>query len=446
MKRNEVDAAVDLIVVGAGPAGIGAATEASRHGLRTVLLDENPSAGGRIWQGLPARGASNPEEAAACQKLADFTASGVETLFEASVWGIEPDGVVFLTKGGRALSLRARHILLATGTTERPMPIPGVTLPGVMTVGAAQIAWKTSLLLPDEHTWIAGQGPLIYLYAAQVIQAGGRLGGILSVADPKARWRALRHVPAARSDIIKGLGWLRALRGIPQFNVSDIRAEGDRALREVSFLVNGSRRVEKADLLLLHDGVIPSTQLTRAIGCDHHWDELRHCWQPSTNEWGETTVAGLIVAGDGAGIGGATAAFLSGQIAAIGCTDKATRDAQAAPLREMRGRALASRPFIDTLYVPLPVVPADTTMICRCEEVTAGDIRAAAKSGCLGLNQLKAYTRCGMGPCQGRMCGVPAGEVLARAHGWHPRDVEPFRTRFPAKPLTVGELASLAES
>jgi bacterioferritin-associated ferredoxin len=141
--------------------------------------------------------------------------------------------------------------------------------------------------------------------------------------------------------------------------------------------------------------------------------------------------------------------MLSGHIAALGCAqalgmiDAATRDREAAPLRARRSRALASRPFIDTLFPPLPISPDDTVLICRCEEVSAAAIRDAVKLGCQGLNQLKAYTRCGMGPCQGRMCGPSAAQVLATARGLHPREIEPYRTRFPARPLTVGELSGL---
>ena len=160
-------------------------------------------------------------------------------------------------------------------------------------------------------------------------------------------------------------------------------------------------------------------------------------------------MARVIAAGDGAGVGGAVAAVLSGQIAALGCAyalgviDAATRDREAAPLRARHARALASRPFIDAMFAPCPIDPDDSVLICRCEEVTAGQIRDAVRLGCQGLNQLKAFTRCGMGPCQGRMCGPSAADVLASARGVHPRAVEPYRTRFPARPLTVGELASL---
>jgi NADPH-dependent 2,4-dienoyl-CoA reductase/sulfur reductase-like enzyme len=441
----------DVVVVGAGPAGLAAAIETARHGLRTLLLDENQAAGGRIWQALEARG-GDTDDAVGISLIREFATSGAEVRYGASVWGIEPDGTVFWTWNGKAGSTRARRIVLATGTTERPMPIPGWTLPGVMTVGAAQIALKTGRLVTDGNTWIAGQGPLTLLYAVQAIRAGGKLAGILDLSRPSARWRAMRHLPGAITDIRKGLGWLREIRksGVPIWRATDPYAEGNGVLSRISFKLKFRRRTQPADTLLLHDGVIPSIQITRALGCAHTWDERQCCWRPVTNNWGETSTPGIVVAGDGAGVGGAVAAMLSGRIAglgcahALGCIDTAARDEAAAPLRTDLAKALASRPFIDALFAPRPVDPDSSVLICRCEEVTAGQIRDAVKLGCQGLNQLKAFTRCGMGPCQGRMCGTSAAEVLAHARGVHPRDIEPYRTRFPSRPLTVGELADLS--
>jgi len=284
-----------------------------------------------------------------------------------------------------------------------------------------------------------------------VIRAGGRIAGILDLSRGSARWRAVRHLPAAAADIRRGFGWLRELRraGVVIHRATDVRADGPGALERISFQINGKRRTAPADTLLLHDGVIPSIQITRALGCAHVWDERQRCWRPETNAWGETTVPGVLVAGDGAGVGGASAAVVSGQIAALGCAhalgaiDAAARDRDAIPLRAQFAKATASRPFIDTLFAPRPVDPDDSVLVCRCEEVTAGQIRVAVRSGCQGLNQLKAFTRCGMGPCQGRMCGPSAAQVLATTRGLHPREVEPYRTRFPARPLTVGELVGL---
>jgi NADPH-dependent 2,4-dienoyl-CoA reductase/sulfur reductase-like enzyme len=431
----------DLLIVGAGPAGIGAAVEAAAHGLSVMLLDENSAPGGRIWQALEARGAKDADDAAALALIRRFRDSPVEIRWNATVWAIEPDGQVFWSDVGGAHSVSPRTVLLATGTTERPMPIPGWTLPGVMTVGAAQIALKTGGLLPDGRTWLAGQGPLLLLYANQVLDAGGRIAGVIDLSDGFAPMRALRYVSlSALPEIRRGLAWRRRLSraGVRWIAASAVRAEGDATLQAVSFLYKDEWKTEDADLLLLHDGVIPSVQMSRAIGCAHSWNDTQRCWHPVVDERGRSSVPGVLVAGDGAGVGGAASAVLSGRIAALGL---AGGDASA--LRTERARCLAVRPLLDTLFAPRPMRLDDTTLVCRCEEVTAGAVRQAVRTGCQGMNQLKAYTRCGMGPCQGRMCGPVGIEVLAQARGVPVAAIEPLRTRFPTKPVSVGALTSL---
>lgn len=431
----------DLLIVGAGPAGIGAAIEAAALGLSVMLLDENRTPGGRIWQALETRGAHDAEDAAGLALIQRFRASRVQANWSATVWAIEPDGQVFWSDAHGAHSVLARNVLLATGTTERPMPIAGWTLPGVMTVGAAQIALKTACLVPDERTWLAGQGPLLLLYATQVLDAGGRIAGIIDLSDGFAPIRSLRHVSlAALPEIRRGLNWRRRLyrAGVRWIAASELRAEGDTALHAVSFRTIAGWKTEEADLLLLHDGVIPSVQITRALGCAHAFSDTQRCWHPVVDDLGRTSVPGILVAGDAAGIGGAAAAVLSGRIAALGLAG-----GDPAALHAERARRLAARPLLDTLFAPRPMRLDDTTLVCRCEEVTAGAVRQAVRIGCQGMNQLKAYTRCGMGPCQGRMCAPVAIEVLAEARGVPVASVEPLRTRFPTKPVSVGELTTL---
>jgi NADPH-dependent 2,4-dienoyl-CoA reductase/sulfur reductase-like enzyme len=448
---------VDLLIVGGGPAGLSAAIEASARGLSVLLLDENPAPGGRIWQALEARGASDADDRAALAIIQDFRTCGAAFRFGATVWAIEPGGQVFWSADGTAHVTTAARVLIATGTTERPLPIQGWTLPGVMTVGAAQIALKTGGLVPRGVTWIAGQGPLLLLYAVQALRAGGDIAGIIDLSDPARRWPALRRFPAAlpaAADLAKGVVWRRAIAkaGVPWLRAESLRADGDGALERIVLGTAGGSRLEAADTLLLHDGVIPSVQLTRALGCAHAWSEAQHCWCPVTDTWGATSVPPVLVAGDGAGIAGAKAAVLSGRIAALGAAqalgriDTAARDAAAAPLRARYRRYVAMRPLLDALYAPLVPKLDDATLVCRCEEVPAGEIRQAVRFGCLGLNQLKAYTRCGMGPCQGRMCAPVAAGVIAEARGVPVSEVEPLRPRFPTKPLRLGELVGLDDA
>jgi NADPH-dependent 2,4-dienoyl-CoA reductase/sulfur reductase-like enzyme len=434
----------DLLIVGAGPAGIAAALEASARGLSVLLLDENGAPGGRIWQALETRPAKDPEDIEALAMIRRLRESGVEQRYNASVWAIEPDRLVFYSHDGRTRTAQPRTILLATGTTERPVPIEGWTLPGVMTVGAAQIALKTSGLLPDEKTWLAGQGPLLLLYANQVLDAGGRIAGVIDLSDRFGAVRAAGRLSfGALPDIRKGLAWRQRLRaaGVRWERASAVRANGDTALRSVTFTGRGGARTEPADTLLLHDGVIPSVQVTRALGLAHEWNAAQRCWCPSVDEWGKSSVPGVLVAGDATGIGGAQAALLAGRIAVLGLVN---RPNEAIAWRARRKLRLASRPLLDALFPPLNLRPDDATLVCRCEEVTAGAIRRAVGNGCQGMNQLKAYTRCGMGPCQGRLCGPVVAALMAETLGRPIAEIGAYRPRAPYKPVTVAMLAELA--
>ena len=213
--------------------------------------------------------------------------------------------------------------------------------------------------------------------------------------------------------------------------------------------VAGARRCP-ADLLLLHQGVVPNVNLAMAAGIEHRWDERQLCWSPVLDPNGSSSIEGIAIAGDGAGIGGAEAAVFRGRIAARAAVD-ALAPAAAAKLAPMATllaglvRAERGRVFLDTLFRPLPRfrIPSGDTIVCRCEEVTASDILDSVAIGATGPNQLKAYRRTGMGPCQGRLCGLTVTELMAQARGKSPQEIGYYRLRAPVKPITLAELAAV---
>ena len=214
---------------------------------------------------------------------------------------------------------------------------------------------------------------------------------------------------------MKGLGLILSLRRagvIVQRGVRGLRATGRQKLEVVAW--DGGEIA--ADLLLLHEGVIPNTQISLGLQLEHTWDAAQLCWRPLLNEWGRSSLVNISIAGDGGGIAGAAAAAPSGRLAALdvaaslGKIDAAERDRRAIPIRAALQRDSALRPFLDALYRPAAAIltPSDDVIVCRCEEVTAGQIRRAVRLGAAGPNQAKAFLRCGMGPCQGRLCGRPS--------------------------------------
>ena len=325
-----------------------------------------------------------------------------------------------------------------------------------MGAGAAQILLKTSGLVASGNVVLAGTGPLLWLLAWQYLRAGARIDTILDTT-PRENWRqAMPHMTTfLRSGYIgKGLKLLLEVRRKVKVidNVTSLRAEGEGRVQSVLFRRgDGAEQRIPADTLLLHQGVIPNINLANATGCAQSWDETQRCWVPTVDAWGATSVEGVSIAGDGAGIGGALAAEHRGRLAALdalhrlGRMDRAQRDREASPHREALDKAERGRVFLDTLYRPGKDfrVPQDDTIVCRCEEVTAGQVRDAVKLGVSGPNQTKSFLRCGMGPCQGRLCGPTVVEVIADARGVSPAEVGYYRLRPPVKPITLAELASL---
>jgi thioredoxin reductase/bacterioferritin-associated ferredoxin len=455
----------DLLIIGAGPAGLCAAVTARRGGLSVTVIDENPTPGGQVYRGI--RGgplATSPllgSDYAAGRSLSEaFAACGAQHLAGSGAFMIEPATTGFtvgIVTGQAARMIAASHVLIATGALERPVPIPGWTLPGVMTAGAAQTLLKASAIVPDGPTVLAGSGPLLYLLAAQYARAGVRLAAILDTT-PRSNWReALPHLPDfLRSPyLVKGLDLLRksatAHRIIRQ--VTALEAVGETQLRLVKAVAQDREITIAATTLLLHQGVVPQINLAMASGVTHRWNMARLAFEPELSADSETNVPGLFIAGDSAGIGGAEAAVARGEIAALAVLERVDRQGrisrQAAMIAARRAlaRALRGRAFLDALYRPAPQfrMPADDVIICRCEEVTAGTIRRLISSGTQGPNQMKAFTRTGMGPCQGRSCGLTLTELFAEATGRDPDAIGHLRLRAPVKPITVGQMANLVD-
>jgi NADPH-dependent 2,4-dienoyl-CoA reductase/sulfur reductase-like enzyme len=454
----------DLAIVGAGPAGLAAATLAAKLGMETVLLDEQPTPGGQIYRAigetpLRDRRVLGEDYWRGESLVHAFGDSGATYLPGTLVWSITPALQLAISRHGRASLLQAHHIIVATGALERPFPIEGWTLPGVLTVGAAQIALKTAGLTPGKGAVLAGTGPLLWLLAAQCVEAGAPPAAILDTT-PRANWRgALPHAPAfaVSGYAWKGVALLRQVkRNVRVFRgVTHLRAVGDDRVRQVVFRQYGRNEVSlDLDALFLHQGVSPHVNLAMASGCRHVWDDVQCSWRPTLDLWARASQDGLSIAGDGGGIAGALAAESSGRVAAIGAALRLGRlserhaDELAKPHRADFRRAARGRAFLDCLYRPARPfrIPSGKVVVCRCEEVTADQVRDAVATGCRGPNQLKAFLRCGMGPCQGRMCGLTVTELMAEATGQDAAEVGYYRLRAPIKPVSLMELSQLPHS
>jgi thioredoxin reductase len=453
----------DAIIIGAGPAGMAAAATLAEAGGRALVLDDQPAPGGQIYRAIESVDKKTADvlgaEYMTGQSLArTFRKQNIDYVPDANVWQVTDGREVGYSSAGKAKLLRAPWIILATGATERPFPIPGWTLPGVMMAGATQTLLKSSGLSADGAVF-AGSGPLLYLVVHQYLKAGMKIAALLDTTASNNRLGALPHLPAALSrwDLLsKGRRWMADIKrsGTAVIsNVTALKVLGEGAATGMAYRIgSGGWREVASPHIFLHQGVVPNINLSMAAGIKHDWNENQLCWHPRTDDWGRTDIDGLVVAGDGAGIGGALAAEAAGRLAALGVLqglgkiDPPTRDRRAVSLRKTLKSEGKIRPFLDAWFRPavhFRVPVDDSAIICRCEELTLKDLRDVIDIGLAGPNQLKSFCRAGMGPCQGRFCGLTVQELIARETGRAPAEVGYYRLRPPIKPLPLEELANL---
>jgi NADPH-dependent 2,4-dienoyl-CoA reductase/sulfur reductase-like enzyme len=454
----------DVLIVGAGPAGMSAATRARHYGLDVLVVDEQAEPGGQIWRGIervgrtPRAGILGADYTSGLDVVARFRKNGADFGAETTLWHIEDGPVAFLRSKDGTRRVCPGAVVLATGAQERPVPFDGWTLPGVMSVGAGQILLKSSGQVPDGPVWVAGTGPLAYLFTVQLLAAGVEISGFLDTR-PKGRVvgnssLALAAVLGQPADIVKGLTWLVRLRRQGRY-VADVRqivADGRGHLERITYQAGNRKRVSvPAQHLFVHEGIVPGIHPTMALDCAHHWTDMQDSFAPTVDPWGETSSPRVFAAGDLAGIAGAKAACLRGDLAAIGIAQRLGRIGcaearqEARPDRKRLALATSARPFLDRVYRPRPnaLLPGDSAMACRCEEVTVGEIRALCRTGRGDPNRIKAFSRAGMGACQGRMCNYVVASVLADETGIPPSAIGLYRVRPPFKPVTLEELARL---
>lgn len=406
-------------MIGGGPAGIAAASRASEAGKRVMVLDEAPHLGGQIWRHLHRE--SLPAKAR--DWLARFDRSGAEGLTETSVVGLR-EGEVSGVRWNEEIRVRAPRVIIATGARELFLPFPGWTLPNVMGVGGVQALVKAGASVAGKRVALAGAGPLVLPVAAALAKAGARL---VVVADRTPASRVLRFaggLAGRPAELWQGVRYRAAFAGTRyRWGTRVVSAAGEDRVREVVFTDGNRTWTEAVDILGAAAGLIPNTELARLAGCDVEAGVV------VVDEAQRTSRRQVWCAGEPTGVGGVDLALAEGEVAGL--------DAAGQPvppgLLQVRdaGRAYARR--LDQAFCldPVPLPPPDT-IVCRCE-----DVPCSAFDKSWTMRQAKLYTRAGMGPCQGRVCGA----ALQAMFGWAPDSV-----RSPLVPTPVASLVSTLES
>ncbi|MCP4791151.1 MAG: FAD-dependent oxidoreductase [Gammaproteobacteria bacterium] len=458
----------ELLIIGAGPAGMSAACEAARNGVAVCVIDDQPEPGGQIYRNASrATDKQNQVLGKDYQQgknlVDDFKSYGGEYYANASVWHVDANNQVGVIKAGKNYFISAKNLVIASGAQERAMPIPGWQLPGVMYAGAGQILFKGSGIVPTGELVLAGTGPLLLLLASQYLHAGVKIKAIL---DTTPKGRIVKSLDKLFSGVqgyeylIKGASLLRHIKAakVPYYkHVEGLCAVGVERVEKVSFAsaTKAGRKVANisldVDTLLLHQGIIPNTRLARAAQCETTWDAQQSCWIVATNEYGLCRQNTYVV-GDAARVMGAVASRIQGRLCGLHVAQSLTKvDSHSWQvwhkdlLKKLR-KENAIRPFLDAVYQPADayLIPQqDDVIVCRCEEVTLSDIQDAVRLGCQGPNQVKSYTRCGMGPCQGTQCSNTLSHIVAKQSNMPMAQVGELRVRSPLSPITLGQIADL---
>ncbi len=418
---TETRQAYDVVVVGAGPAGIAAACEAKQSSKTVALLDCTPWLGGQIWRGEQTHAKSR----AARHWLTCLERSGATVLTQTTVVAA-PAGNTLLTETPHgALHVHWDKLILAPGARELFVPFPGWTLPGVVGPGGLQAMAKTGLPVRGKQVVVAGSGPLLLAVAADLRKRGARI----SLIAEQTPWNRLVGFGIAVAPHpakgLQGLGIGLHLIGVPyRWGWWPVAVEGDDQIRAVT-LTNGSRRrTLECDMLACAFGLVPNLELPVLMDCGieggfAHVDEQQQASRPNVYAAGEVT-----------GIGGVDSAIVEGRIAAL-CASGRTDDARRLWPRRASWQRFTER--LDRAFAlreELKSVATAETTICRCEDVTRRQLEPYTD-----WRAAKLHTRCGMGACQGRICG----SAVRMLYGW-----QPDATRPPVFPVNVGTLAEMS--
>lgn len=452
----------DIVIIGSGPAGIQSVLSLQGYGLKIALLDDTSSLGGQIYKNVEKNSKNKKLFKEEYLKGLDYikrvNLDEITYINNATVWNIGADLEIYYSKEGTSHEIFAKKIVLATGSMERAVPVKGWTLPGIIGVTAAQIILKESSIIKNDAVFV-GSGPLFYYVISQYLDVGAKIKAVIDTTPLNNYFKSFKYLPRALMDIvplIKGLGFFLKFKkhNLKVYNFAkEVKFQGNEELQSVSFK-KGSKDIKiDAKIAFIHNGLAPNINLQLQAGCDYEFSYKTRTVNIKTDEYMQSSVKNIFVIGDGKSIRGVDVAMVEAKIASIKILKDFDKIKKSdfntkfdSCLKELKS-CLHIRDFLDALYLPDEnmIYPSnDDVVVCRCEEVTLGDIKESLKTDCRGPNSVKSFTRCGMGNCQGRFCGLTLLEIISKETNVSIEKLKYLRIRSPIKPVRIEEMGKLA--
>ena len=446
----------DILVIGAGPAGIGAGLEAARSGAKTVIIDSFGEAGGQFWMQPPAdAGKRDRQMDEGANFIAECRRLGVSIITDAEVWGILPGYRVFIQSETAGTSeISAKALIVCTGAHDLVMPFAGWTLPGIMTAGAGQRYTKLYGSPPGSKIVLAGTGIFLWAVAATIVKSGGNLVSVIEANSNRLRtmsmvfrhperWRETWELvsPVIRAGVRMIYGHrIESAKGTDRIESVTLKAASNDKIN--------NRRVHalETDCLLVSHGFRPITEITALLRCEHEFDMKKGGWYCKTDpDTGSTSISNVYAAGEVSGIAGAKSALARGALAGLEASSKLGYFRAGLRKRKkiLHKRCLRAQRFADELAdlfeIDANVLPAlpESLVVCRCEDVTWGKVLDAWNDGTRDMQGIKLWTRVGMGRCQGRMCGTAISYLLATRFKLDQARFGFNRPRLPLRPIPL---------
>ena len=459
-----------VIIVGLGLAGLSAARVLSGRGLDILLMDENISPGGQYLRrisrdlGVDSKRTSEHLKRVGYRLVNELDQGGMTVSQSTQILGVEDDGLIWaMGQDGRIEKHHGEHIILATGARERFLPFPGWTMPGVISTGAAQILIKSAGMLPGRKHLVGRVGPLPLAVAGEISSAKGHVSAYWNQASWSHQLRLLSGCRKHLSKLMLGTKYLSQLivSRTPVRHCCKVKnAEGNGVLNQAVLTkidreghsIDGSEKAYEVDCLAVGYGFVPNLELAMLAGCELEYDVFKGGWIAKVNDTLQCSVPSIIAAGELTGIAGAEKSLIEGQLAGLVVARKfdtlrnGNYQKKLIRLQKRRQREMAFGGFFNTICkTPTGMLKdlPDSTIICRCEDITIGHIRQQIQNGFTTLDAIKKATNSGMGNCQGRTCGPILQDILGVYASLGPEKLLPFSIRSPIKPVNLSALAEL---